>query len=143
MIQGLLGSEGFELRATLEGDTLNGRVGGALMKRDIKLALTETGVHGTAGAHQVQLELEGGELKGHIGADTVSLRGVDQISGELGQGLAATHLRALQRGDSLEGRIGALNGKSFTVNLDGVPGWIGALLTLAAYCALERAPTKA
>jgi hypothetical protein len=142
MIQGLLGSEGFELRASLQGDDLKGQVGGALMRREINLTLTETGVRGTAGGMPVQLDLQQGELVGHIGADSVTLRGVDQISGELGTGLAATSIRALQRGESLEGRIGALNGKSFTLNLDGVPGWIGALLMLGAYCALERAPVK-
>lgn len=144
MIKGLLGSEGFEVQARLEGDVLKGRIGGALMAREIKLTLSDTGVHGTLGGASgtaVDLTLTGGELTGSIGADAVHLRGVDQISGGIGTGIAALSLRAAQREDALEGRIGSVNGKSFSVQLDGVPGWIGALLMLCAYCALERAPS--
>ena len=143
MIKGLLGSEGFEVQARLEGDLLKGRIGGALMAREIKLTLSDTGVRGRlggAGGTAVDLSLTGGELTGNIGADTVSLRGVDQISGAIGIGIAALSLKAVQREDALEGRIGSVNGKSFSVQLDGVPGWIGALLMLCAYCALERVP---
>lgn len=145
MIKGLLGSEGFEMQARLEGDVLKGRIGGALMARDIRLTLSDTGVQGRlggAGGTAVHLSLTGGELTGNIGADAVSLRGVDQISGAIGTGLAALPLRAAQREDSLEGRIGSVGGKSFSVQLDGVPGWIGALLMLCAYCALERPPSQ-
>ena len=145
MIKGLLGSEGFEVQARLEGDVLKGRIGGALMAREIKLSLSDTGVQGTVGGSAgiaVSLTLQGGELSGSIGADAVTLRGVDQISGAIGTGIAALGLRAVQRDDTLEGRIGSVNGKSFSVALDGVPGWIGALLMLSAYCALERAPSK-
>ena len=146
MIKGLLGSEGFEVQARLEGDVLKGRIGGALMAREINLTLTDTGVRGTLGGTgglAVSLTLQNGELSGAIGADAVTLRGVDQISGSLGAGIAAVSLRAAQREDKLEGRIGSVNGKSFSVALDGVPGWIGALLMLSAYCALERAPSVA
>lgn len=139
MIKGLLGSEGFEVQARLEGDALKGRVGGALMAREINLLLNDKGVRGAIGAVKLNLELQSGELTGQIGADAVSLRGVDQISGSIGAGIAALALRAVQREDTLEGRIGGPNGKSFTVALDGAPGWIGALLMLSAYCALERA----
>ncbi len=148
MIKGLLGSEGFEMQARLEGDVLKGRIGGALMAKDINLSLSDHGVRGTLGGQGgtggtlVDLQLVQGELSGSIGADAVSLRGVDQISGSIGTGLTALALRAAQREDRLEGRIGGVNGKSFTVALDGVPGWIGALLMLAAYCALERVPTQ-
>ena len=145
MIKGLLGSEGFEVQARLEGDVLKGRIGGALMAREINLSLSDTGVHGTLGGASgmaVSLTLQNGELSGSIGADTVTLRGVDQITGAIGTGIAAIALRAAQRADMLEGRIGSVGGKSFSVALDGVPGWIGALLMLSAYCALERAPSR-
>ena len=145
MIKGLLGSEGFEVQARLEGDVLKGRIGGALMAREINLTLSDTGVRGMlggAGGIAVSLTLQSGELSGSIGADAVTLRGVDQISGAIGTGIAAIALRAVQREDSLEGRIGSVGGKSFSVALDGVPGWIGALLMLSAYCAFERAPAR-
>ena len=144
MIKGLLGSEGFEVQARLEGDIVKGRIGGVLMAREINLTLTDTGVRGTLGGASgmtVNLTLQNGELSGAIGADAVTLRGVDQISGAIGTGIAALALRAVQREDTLEGRIGSVGGKSFSVALDGVPGWIGALLMIAAYCALERAPS--
>ena len=114
------------------------------MAREINLTLTDTGVRGTLGGASgmtVNLTLQNGELSGAIGADAVTLRGVDQISGSIGTGIAALALRAVQREDTLEGRIGSVGGKSFSVALDGVPGWIGALLMIAAYCALERAPS--
>ena len=145
MIKGLLGSEGFEVQARLEGDVLKGRIGGVLMAREVNLTLSDTGVRGSLGGTggiAVSLTLQNGELSGFIGADAVTLRGVDQITGAIGTGIAAISLRAAQREDKLEGRIGGVNGKSFTLALDGVPGWIGALLMLSAYCALERAPVK-
>ena len=143
MIKGLLGAEGFEVQARLEGDALKGRIGGALMAREIDLTLTDTGVRGSLGGKggiAVNLTLQNGELSGSIGADAVTLRGVDQISGSVASGMAGIALRAAQRADMLEGRIGGVNGKSFSVALDGVPGWIGALLMLSAYSVLERAP---
>ncbi len=133
------------MQARLEGDVLKGRIGGALMAREINLTLTDQGVRGTLGGRggtPVDLQLNQGELSGLIGADAVNLRGVDQISGAIGTGLTAISMRAAQREDTLEGRIGGVGGKSFTVTLDGVPGWIGALLMLSAYCALERVPVQ-
>jgi hypothetical protein len=144
MMTGLIGNEGFEIKARLEGDRLLGRVGGALMGKDLSLDLSDTGVTGTVGGKNgaaVQLSLETGELVGFIGADRVALRGVDQVSGEIGTGVVAIEMRAVQRGDALEGRVGGLTGKAFSLQLDGLPGWIGALVAVTAYCALERIKT--
>ena len=146
MMTGILGTERFEVQARLEGDRLIGRVGGALMAREVLLELSETGVRGTLGGKNgvaVKLEMAHGELVGSIGADAIALRGVDVVSAEIGTGLGAVQMRAAQRGDALEGRIGGLTGKPFSLTLDGAPGWIGALLMLSAYCALERSAPKA
>ncbi len=141
MMTGILGTERFEIKARLEGDRLLGRVGSALMGKDIQLDLTENGVRGTVGGKNgasLQLSLEHGELIGFIGADRIALRGVDQVTAEIGTGITALEMRALQRGDALEGRIGGVNGKPFSLQLDGTPGWMGALVALVSYCALER-----
>lgn len=141
MITGFLGAERFELKARLEGDKLIGRVGGALMGKDIALDLSDKGVKGSIGGKTgapLELALEHGELVGFVGADRVALRGVDQVTAEIGTGFSAIELRAAQRGDTLTGVIGGMTGKPFVVELAGIPGWIGALLALVAYCALER-----
>jgi hypothetical protein len=141
MMTGILGTERFEIKARLEGDRLLGRVGSALMGKDIQLDLTENGVRGTVGGKNgasLQLSLEHGELIGFVGADRIALRGVDQVTAEIGTGITALEMRALQRGDALEGRIGGVNGKPFSLQLDGTPGWMGALVALVSYCALER-----
>jgi hypothetical protein len=141
MITGFLGAERFEIRARLEGDQLIGRAGGALMGKDILLDLTDTGVRGTLGGKNgttVDLKLEGGELVGTVGVDRVALRGVDQVTAEIGFGLGAVELRAVQNGNTFSGRIGGLTGKSFSIDLDSAPGWMGGLLALVSYCALER-----
>jgi hypothetical protein len=141
MIQGFLGEEKFEIKARLEGDQLLGRVGGALMPKDLALALSDKGVSGRVGGKNgfsVLLELEGGELIGLIGSERVVLRGVDQVTGALGSGVTALEFAARQRGEQLQGRIGGLMGKSFELDLDGAPGWIGVLIGLVTYYALER-----
>jgi hypothetical protein len=141
MITGFLGAERFEIKVRLEGDQLIGRAGGALMGKDIALNLTDTGVTGTLGGRngaKVDLKLEGGELVGTVGTDRVALRGVDQVTAEIGFGIGAVEMRAVQNGDAISGRIGGLTGKSFSLELDSAPGWMGGLLALVSYCALER-----
>jgi hypothetical protein len=141
MIQGFLGEEKFEIKARLEGDRVLGRVGGALMAKEIDLSLTDKGVSGRVGGKngfEVLLELEAGELVGLVGADRIVLRGVDQVTGALGSGITALEFAARQRGEQLQGRIGGLMGKSFELELDGAPGWVGVLIGLIAYYAFER-----
>jgi hypothetical protein len=141
MIEGFLGSERFEVKVRLEGDKLLGRVGGALMARDVKLDLTATGVTGRVGGSNgfdLRLSLEGGELIGFVGNDPVSLRGVDVVVGTLGDGFSAQEFGARQSGSRLIGSIGGLLGKPFSLDLGQAPGWLGALVVLVAFYALEK-----
>lgn len=144
MIEGFLGSEKFEIKVRLEGDQLLGRVGGALMARDVKLSLTATGVTGRVGGtngFDLRLSLEGGELIGFIGNDPITLRGVDTVVGTLGDGFSALEFGARQNGTRLNGSIGGLLGKPFALELGEAPGWLGALVVLAAFYALEKHKT--
>ena len=141
MIEGFLGSERFEIKVRLEDDKLLGRVGGALMARDVKLELTATGVTGRVGGSNgfdVRLSLESGELIGFIGNDPISLRGVDAVVGTLGDGFSALEFAARQSGTRLLGSLGGLLGKPFSLELDDAPGWLGALVVLVAFYALEK-----
>ena len=141
MIEGYLGAERFEIKVRLEGDKLLGRVGGALMARDVKLDLTATGVTGRVGGSNgfdVRLSLESGELIGFVGNDPVSLRGVDVVVGTLGDGFSALEFGARQSGTKLVGSLGGLLGKPFMLELGQIPGWLGALVVLVAFYALER-----
>jgi hypothetical protein len=141
MIEGFLGSERFEVKVRLEGDKLLGRVGGALMARDVKLELTATGVIGRIGGvngFDVRLSLEAGELIGFVGNAPISLRGVDMVVGTLGDGFSAIDFAARQSGKKLIGSIGGLLGKPFTLDLGEAPGWLGALVMLVAFYALEK-----
>jgi hypothetical protein len=141
MIEGFLGSERFEIKVRLEGDKLLGRVGGALMARDVKLELTATGVSGRVGGSNgfdVRLSLEAGELIGFVGNEPIALRGVDVVVGTLGDGFSAQEFGARQSGTKLIGSIGGLLGKPFSLNLGEAPGWLGALVVLVAFYALEK-----
>lgn len=128
----------YELRCRLEGDALRGRVGGALVGKDLDLDITETGVRGRVGGprgFEVSLELQAGELVGDLADEPFRLRGVDRVTGRLGDGFAALELDATQRGSRLGGRLG---GRPFELDLGDAPGWIGALVAAVAYYALER-----
>ncbi len=141
MIEGFLGSERFEVKVRLEGDKLLGRVGGALMARDVKLDLTATGVTGRVGGSNgfdVRLSLEGGELIGFVGNDPIAMRGVDVVVGTLGDGFSAQEFGARQSGSRLIGSIGGLLGKPFSLELGQAPGWLGVLVVLVAFYALEK-----
>ena len=140
---GRLGTEkdGFELRCRLEGDTLRGRIGGALMGKDLEIDITETGVTGRVGGRNgfdVNLELQSGELVGNVGADTLRLRGVDRVTGRIGEGFAGADIAAQQRGHRLTGIVGGTLGRPFELNLGDAPGWIGALVAAVTYYAFER-----
>lgn len=139
-ITGRLGGpkDGYELRCRLDGDALRGRVGGALVGKDLDLDITETGVRGRVGGprgFEVSLELQSGELVGTLGDEPFRLRGVDRVTGRLGDGFTAVELDATQRGSRLGGRLG---GRPLDLELGEAPGWIGALVTVVAYYALDR-----
>jgi hypothetical protein len=141
MIEGFLGTEKFEIKVRLEQDKLLGRVGGALMAKEVRLELSATGVSGRVGGKtgfEVRLALEAGELVGFIGNAPVAMRGVDVVTGTLGDGFSALEFMARQSGSTLIGSLGGLLGQTFQLELDEAPGWLGALVVLVAFYALEK-----
>jgi hypothetical protein len=141
MIEGFLGAEKFEIKVRLEQDKLLGRVGGTLMAKEVRLELSATGVSGRVGGttgFEVRLSLEGGELVGFIGNAPVAMRGVDVVTGTLGDGFSALEFMARQSGSKLIGSLGGLLGQPFQLELDETPGWLGALVVLVAFYALEK-----
>ncbi len=141
MIEGYLGAERFEIKVRLEHDKLLGRVGGALMARDVKLDLSATGVTGRVGGSNgfdVQLSLESGELIGFIGNLLIQMRGVDMVVGTLGDGFSSIEFSARQSGTKLMGTLGGLLGKPFMLELGQAPGWLGTLVVMVAFYALEK-----
>jgi hypothetical protein len=133
-------TDGLEIRAELDQDALKGRVGG-IFGKDLNLAITETGVHGQVGGSKgflVSLELRGGELSGAVGNESLVVRGVDQVTGRLGDTIGGLEISARQRGSKLTGRLGGLTGKMIDLELGSAPGWIGVLTAVVALYALER-----
>ncbi len=141
-ITGHLGTNpSIELKARLEQDRILGRVGGALMAKELNLEVSEKGVNGHVGGKngfEVSLELKAGELTGFVGQDNLNLRGVDQVTGHLGSTLGGVDFIANQHGDKLRGRMGGIKGQTFELELAGTPGWIGTLVAIIAFYALER-----
>jgi hypothetical protein len=141
-ITGRVGSaaDGLDIRADLDQDALKGRVGGVFGK-DINLQISENGIHGRVGGSkgfEVVLELRNGELSGHVGGEALVMRGVDQVTGRLGDTIGGLEISARQRGSNLTGRLGGLTGKMIELELGAAPGWIGVLTAVVAVYALER-----
>lgn len=133
-------TDGLEIRAELDQDALKGRVGG-IFGKDLNLSITETGVHGQVGGSKgflVSLALRGGELSGAVGNESLVVRGVDQVTGRLGDTIGGLEISAHQRGSKLSGRLGGLTGKMIDLELGAAPGWIGVLTAVVALYALER-----
>jgi hypothetical protein len=133
-------SDGLDIRAELDQDALKGRVGG-IFGKDLNLEITETGIHGQVGGSKgflVSLELRGGELSGSVGSEALVMRGVDQVTGRLGDTIGGLEISARQRGSKLTGRLGGLTGKMIDLELGAAPGWIGVLTAVVAIYALER-----
>lgn len=132
------------MRCALEGDRIVGRAGGKLHGKDINLEITETGVEGVVGADSVRVTLQEGELRGNVGREQISLRGVDRVSGFLGEPIVGWNIVAQQNGQKLVGRLGStVLGKDFEFELGSAPGWVGTLVAVVAFYALEpRASVK-
>jgi hypothetical protein len=141
-ITGSLGvNPSIELKARLEQDRILGRVGGALMAKELNLEVSEKGVSGRVGGKNgfdVNLELKAGELTGFVGTDALNLRGVDQVVGRLGSATNGVDFISNQHGDSLRGRLGGIKGQLFELELAGTPGWIGTLVAIIAFYAIEK-----
>jgi len=126
------------VRCTLDGDRITGRAGGKLHGKDIQLEITETGVVGSVGGESVTVELQEGELRGNVGQEKVTLRGVDRVTGFLGEPIVGWHVMAQQNGQKLVGRLGTpILGKDFELDLGSAPGWVGTLVAVVAFYALE------
>ena len=139
LIQGRLGSaEGYDIRCVIDGDKIVGRAGGKLHGKDIDLEITDRGVRGSVGSDDVVVELEDGELRGKVGSQKLVLRGVDRVSGFLGEPIVGWNIAAQQEGTQLQGRLGStVLGRGFELELGSAPGWVGALVAVVAFYALE------
>lgn len=139
LIKGRLGgADGYDIRCTIDGDTISGRAGGKLHGKDIELEITERGVQGTVGNDPVKIELDGGELRGNVGSQKLVLRGVDRVTGFMGEPIVGWNVVAQQTGERLSGQLGStVLGRPFELELGSAPGWVGTLVALVAFYALE------
>jgi hypothetical protein len=132
------GTDGYDIRCSIDGDKIVGRAGGRIHGKDIELEITERGVQGSVGDAQVIIELDAGELKGRVGSEKLTLRGVDRVTGYFGEPIVGWNVVAQQQGDQLIGRLGStVLGRDFQLELGTAPGWVGALVAVVAFYALE------
>ncbi|MDB5045832.1 MAG: hypothetical protein JWQ08_1882 [Deinococcus sp.] len=139
LIKGRLGgADGYDIRCVIDGDRITGRAGGKLHGKDIDLEITERGVQGTVGADPFKIELQDGELKGNVGSQKLTLRGVDRVTGYMGEPIVGWNVVAPQNGDQLVGQLGStVLGRNFELSLGSAPGWVGTLVALVSFYALE------
>ncbi len=139
VLKGRLGGPaGFEVRCAIDGDAIRGRAGGRLHGKDIDLEITETGVVGTVGQEPVKVELQEGELRGNVGGQKLTLRGVDRVTGFLGEPIVGWNIVAQQQGTKLVGQLGStVLGQNFELDLGSAPGWVGVLVAVVAFYAME------
>ncbi|WP_291426591.1 hypothetical protein [Deinococcus sp.] len=139
LIKGRLGgADGYDIRCAIDGDKIVGRAGGKLHGKDIELEITERGVQGTVGDDSVLIELTDGELRGNVGNQKLTLRGVDRVTGYMGEPIVGWNIVAQQNGDHLTGQLGStILGRVFDLQLGSAPGWIGTLVAVVAFYALE------
>lgn len=131
-------TDGYSVRCKLDGDAIVGRVGGRLAGKDIRLEITDNGVSGQVDGQDVLVELKDGQLVGHVGNLNLVLRGVDRVTGRLGEVIGGWDIVAQQQGSNLVGRLGgAVLGKNFEFDLGQAPGWIGTLIATVAFYSLE------
>lgn len=138
-IKGRLGAQGgYDIRCAIDNDKIVGRAGGKIYGKDIELEITERGVEGQVGDERVYLELVEGELRGKVGSQALTLRGVDRVTGFLGEPIVGWNIAAQQNGQHLEGQLGStILGRPFQLQLGSAPGWVGTLVAVVAFYALE------
>lgn len=139
LIKGRLGgADGYNIRCAIDGDKIIGRAGGKVHGKDIELEITERGVQGSVGDDSVKIELAAGELKGNVGTQQITLRGVDRVTGYLGEPIVGWNIVAQQNGEKLSGQLGStILGRIFELELGSAPGWVGALVAVVAFYGLE------
>lgn len=132
------GAEGYSIRCAIEGDKIVGRAGGQLSGQDIELEIGERGVSGNVGGEPVHIELQQGELQGQVGDQPLTLRGVDRVTGHFGAPIVGWSIVAQQQGSTLRGQLGStVLGKEFELELGSAPGWVGVLVAVVAFYALD------
>lgn len=132
------GPDGYDIRCSIDGDKIIGRVGGKVHGKNLELEITERGVEGVVGGESVKIELADGELKGNVGSQKLTLRGVDRVTGYMGEPIVGWNIVAQQKGEYLTGQLGStILGRVFELKLGSAPGWIGALVATVAFYALE------
>lgn len=132
------GKEGYDIRCGIENDKIIGRAGGKLYGVDIELEISERGVSGRVADFPIHIELATGELKGNVGDQPLSLRGVDRVTGQLGSPVVGWSIAAQQQGRHLSGQLGStILGREFNIELGSAPGWIGVLVAVVAFYGLE------
>lgn len=139
VMKGRLGDkQGYEICCSVEEEKIVGRAGGRLYGKDIELCINDTGVTGKVGTEEVDVVLDGGVLRGKIGLQDITLRGVDQVSGFFGQPIVGWHVVAQQEGNELVGQLASVTlNHTFRLELGGAPGWVGTLAVVVAFYALD------
>lgn len=132
------GKEGYDILCTVEEEKIIGRAGGKLYGKNLEIIISDTGVDGKVGNEEISVHLDSGELRGTIGKQEIVLRGVDQVRGFLGKPIVGWNIVAQQQNDTLIGHLdGTVLNKQFELSLGGAPGWIGTLVAIVAFYALE------
>jgi hypothetical protein len=134
-------SDGYDVRCILRGDQLLGRIGSPLYGCNFRLDIADDGLDGAVlglRGFSISLKLSNGELVGHIGNEELVLRGVDIVTGLLGKRLVGLEIAAQQNGPLVSGRIAGLIGKPFQLEVGDIPGWMGVLVAVVGFYALER-----
>jgi hypothetical protein len=63
---------------------------------------------------------------------------VDRVTGYFGEPITGWNVAAQQQGSQLVGRLGStVLGRDFQLELGSAPGWVGALVAVVAFYALE------
>jgi hypothetical protein len=134
-------SDGYDVRCKLVGDQLMGRIGSPLYGCNFRLDIADDGLEGAVlgvRGFAVSLKLAGGELVGLVGNESLVLRGVDTVTGVLGNTIVGLEIAARQNGPLVSGRIAGLLGKPFELEVGDIPGWMGVLVAVIGFYALEK-----
>ena len=77
-------------------------------------------------------------VRGNVGAQKLTLRGVDRVTGFMGEPIVGWNVVAQQTGEKLVGQLGStVLGRPFELDLGSAPGWVGTLVAVVAFYALE------
>jgi hypothetical protein len=134
-------NDGYDVRCKLLGDQLSGRIGSPLYGCNFKLDIADDGLEGAVlgpRGFAVTLKLVNGELVGQLGNESLVLRGVDVVTGMLGNSIVGLEIVARQSGPLVSGQIAGLLGKPFELEVGDIPGWMGVLVAVIGFYALDK-----